>query len=137
MTSTIDLVGEPFAVIESDPGLFSTFIRSIGVQGCQVNELYSIEPWATDHLRPQGLIFCFLWRKDAHRPADFNDPDAERVWFANQLNDDSCASLALLNVLFNTHDIALGQKLRDFRADTEQMSSVVCYIRECCIYFAN
>jgi ubiquitin carboxyl-terminal hydrolase L5 len=120
----LDLVGEPFAVIESDPGVFSTFIRSLGVIGLQVTELYDIEPWAISE-EPQGLIFCFLWHKDVHPAADFNDPDAERVWFANQLNDDACASLAILNVLLNNSDIDLGPRLREFRAETERMSSVV------------
>jgi ubiquitin carboxyl-terminal hydrolase L5 len=121
-----DLVGGPFAVIESDPGVFSSFIRSLGVGGLQVVELYDIEPWAVDHLSPHGLVFCFLWHNDVHRPADFGDPDAERVWFANQLSDDACASLAILNVLLNTSDdVHLGSQLREFKADTERLSSVV------------
>lgn len=121
----LDLVGEPFAVIESDPGVFSTFIRSLGVDGLQVTELYDIEPWATEHLNPQGLIFCFLWHKDAHRPGDFDDPDADRVWFANQLNDDACASMAILNVLLNNPNIDVGPRLREFKNETAEMSPVV------------
>jgi ubiquitin carboxyl-terminal hydrolase L5 len=121
-----DLVGGPFAVIESDPGVFSSFIRSLGVNGLQVVELYDIEPWAVDHLSPYGLVFCFLWHKDVHRATDFDDPDAERVWFANQLSDDACASLAILNVLLNTsNDVDLGPRLREFKTETERMSSVV------------
>lgn len=121
---TLDLVGEPFAVIESDPGLFSTFIRDLGVKGLQVTELYDIEPWATAHLDPKGLIFCFLWQKDVQKPGDF-DPDGERVWFANQLSDDACASLAILNVLFNNPSIDLGERLGEFREETALMSSEV------------
>ncbi|KAJ6532806.1 hypothetical protein B0H10DRAFT_2148262 [Mycena sp. CBHHK59/15] len=48
-----------------------------------------------------------MWRKDAHRPGDFDDPAAERVWFANQLSDDACASLAILNVVLNCPDIEM------------------------------
>lgn len=87
--------------------------------------MYDIEPWAVDHLNPHGLIFCFYWRKDSHRPADFEDPAAERVWFANQLSDDACASHAILNVLLNCPDIDIGNELRHFREETRLMSPVV------------
>jgi ubiquitin carboxyl-terminal hydrolase L5 len=66
-----------------------------------------------------------MWRKDAHRPADFNDPAAERVWFANQLSDDACATHAILNVLLNCPTIDLGDELRAFRRETERMSPLV------------
>ncbi|CAA7269428.1 unnamed protein product [Cyclocybe aegerita] len=120
-----DLVGGPFAVIESDPGVFTSLTRRLGVRGLELVELYDIEPWAVDHLSPHGLILCFLWRKDAHRPADFDDPAAERVWFANQLSDDACATHAILNVLLNCPHVDVGEDLRAFRRETEGMSPVM------------
>ena len=87
--------------------------------------MYDIEPWAVDHLNPYGLIFCFMWHKDSHRPADFEDPAAERVWFANQLSDDACATQAILNVLLNCPDIDIGEELQSFREETKSMSPVV------------
>ncbi|KAG6872824.1 hypothetical protein C0995_006306 [Termitomyces sp. Mi166 len=120
-----DLVGGPFAVIESDPGVFTSLTRKLGVRNIELVEMYDIEPWTTDHLNPHGLILCFLWRKDDHRPADFNDPAAEHVWFANQLSDDACASHAILNVLLNCPEIDVGDDLRKFRTDTEKMLPVM------------
>ncbi|KAK0470625.1 hypothetical protein IW261DRAFT_1000815 [Armillaria novae-zelandiae] len=70
----IDLVGGPFAVIESDPGVFTSLTRKLGVKHLEIVEVYDIEPWAVDHLHPYGLVLCFRWRKDTHRPADFKDP---------------------------------------------------------------
>lgn len=121
----IDLVGGPFAVIESDPGVFTSLTRRLGIRGLELIELYDIEPWATDHLSPRGLIFCFMWRKDAHRPTDFNDPAADRVWFANQLSDDACATHAILNVVLNCPGVELGEELRMFKEETERMSPVI------------
>ncbi|KAI0067512.1 cysteine proteinase [Artomyces pyxidatus] len=118
----LDTVGGPFA---SATGVFSSLVRTLGIRGVEVVEIYDIEPWAVNHLSPHGLIFCFLWHKDHHRPTDFEDPAAERVWFANQLSDDACASLAILNVLLNCPNCDLGQQLTDFRDDTAQMSPVV------------
>ncbi|KAJ7147113.1 cysteine proteinase [Mycena crocata] len=121
----IDLVGAPFAVIESDPCVFTSLTRRVGIRDLEFVELYDIEPWAVDHLSPRGLVFCFLWRKDTHRPGDFDDPAAERVWFANQISDDSCASLAILNISLNCPDIELGEELFTFKQETESMSSVM------------
>ncbi|PPQ70881.1 ubiquitin C-terminal hydrolase [Gymnopilus dilepis] len=121
----MDLVGGPFAVIESDPGVFTSLTRNLGIDGLELVEMYDIEPWAVDHLNPHGLIFCFMWRKDTHRPADFDDPSAERVWFANQLSDDACATHAILNVVLNCPGIEIGDELRRFREDTKDMSPVM------------
>lgn len=106
--------------------------RGFGVKRAELVELYDIEPWAVDHLDPYGLIFCFTWRKDVHRPTDFDDPAADHVWFANQLSDDACATHAILNVLFNCPDIDLGDELTDFREQTQEFSSVV---RRFCDFF--
>lgn len=126
-----DLVGGPFAVIESDPGVFTTLLRKLGVSGLEVTELYSVEPFATDHLNPYGLVFCYLCEDDSalkneyEGSSDLDDPDARSIWFANQLSDDACASQAILNVLFNCKGVNLGRELREFAADTEKMSPVV------------
>ncbi|KAF8152298.1 hypothetical protein B0H34DRAFT_800760 [Crassisporium funariophilum] len=105
--------------------VFTSLTRRLGINGLELVELYDIEPWAVDHLNPHGLIFCFMWRKDSHRPADFDDPAAERVWFANQLSDDACATHAILNVLLNCPNIDIGEEMRNFRAETEMMSPVM------------
>lgn len=127
-----DLIGGPFAVIESDPGVFTTLARTLGVQGLQVVELYDIEPWASDHLHPiYGLIFCFLWRKDSdvlpkkESGGLEDEEDSAKLWFANQLSDDACASMAMLNVLLNVEEVDVGERLRVFRSETERMSSPV------------
>ncbi|KAI0643237.1 cysteine proteinase [Trametes meyenii] len=130
MDGSLDLVGEPFAVIESDPGVFTTLIHKLGVSGLEVIELYSIEPCDTDRLNPYGLIFCYLCDTNsdsADAPStdvELEDPDARSIWFANQLNDDACASLAILNVLLNCKGVQIGQDLEEFATDTHKMSSV-------------
>lgn len=106
-------------------GVFSSLTRGLGVKRVEVVELYDIEPWAVEHLDPYGLVLCFTWHKDTHRPTDFDDPAAERVWFANQLSDDACATHAILNVLFNCPDLELGDELENFRKETQGFSPVV------------
>ncbi|KAI0739428.1 cysteine proteinase [Daedaleopsis nitida] len=131
MQTGLDLVGGPFAVIESDPGVFTTLIRKLGVRGLEVTELYSVEAFATDHLNPYGLIFCYLCEDGSTTKNDFDssdeleDPDARAVWFANQLSDDACSSQAILNVLLNCKGVDLGPELKEFAADTEKMTPVM------------
>ena len=139
----LDLVGGPFSVIESDPGLllpitihieclnthpgvFTTLIRRLGIKHLQFEEVYDIQtPYALSSIKPKGLVLCFMWKHDKHHPAEFNDPAANQIWFANQLSDDSCASLAILNVLFNCLDVDVGEELKRFKEETDEMSSVV------------
>lgn len=111
--------------------MFTAFIRKLGVQGLEVIELYSVEPYETDHLNPYGLIFCYLCDSGDDTTDEFasnedlNDPDARSIWFANQLSDDACASQAILNVLLNCEDVDIGPSLKEFAADTDRMSAVV------------
>ncbi|PBK83197.1 cysteine proteinase [Armillaria gallica] len=103
-------------------GVFTSLTLKLGVKHLDIVEVYDIEPWAVDHLHPYGLVFCFRWRKDTHRPTDFKDPAAEHVWFVNQLSDDACASQAILYVLFNCSDVDIGKELSEFKEYTREMS---------------
>ena len=119
-------------------------MRKLGIQNLEVVELYDIEPWAVDQLRPHGLIFCYLCTEDTesddeHIASNYDgpDPDAADIWFANQLSDDSCASQALLNVVFNCQDVKLGLTLQHFYNDTEKMNWVVCILPFCSFTLPN
>ncbi|KAK0234734.1 hypothetical protein EDD85DRAFT_955578 [Armillaria nabsnona] len=89
----IDLIGGPFAVIESDSGVFTSLTRKLGVKHLEIVELYDIEPRAVDHLHPYGLI-----------------------------SDDACASQAILNILFNCSSVEIGRELSEFKEYTRDMS---------------
>ncbi|KAJ6511734.1 cysteine proteinase [Mycena vulgaris] len=52
---SVDLVGGLFAVIESDPGVFTSLARRVGIRGLELVELFDIEPDAIVHLNPRGL----------------------------------------------------------------------------------
>ena len=105
-------------------GVFTTLIRKLGVEGVAVEEVYDIQ-WGLDSLHPKGLVLCFNWRKDSHHASDFQVPAAKDVWFANQLEDDACASLAILNIVNNCPDIKVRSSLNEFKLETMQMSSKV------------
>ena len=45
----------------------------------------------------------------------------KNVWFANQVPDFACASVAMLNIVNNIKGLHMGKELRDFRTFTENM----------------
>lgn len=141
-SASLDLVGGPFAIIESDPrqalelhpysllilmytGIFTSLTCKLGVKHLEIVEVYDIEPWAIDHLHLYGLVFCFCWRKDTRRPTNFKDLAAEHVLFANQLSNDACASQAILNILFNCSEVDIGKELSEFKEYMREMSPKV------------
>jgi hypothetical protein len=74
-----------------------------------------------------------LWRKDndvlpnkESSGLEDGEDDSAKLWFANQLSDDACASMAILNVLLNVEEVDIGEGLKVFRGETERMSSPVC-----------
>lgn len=49
----------------------------------------------------------------------------EDLWFANQVIDNSCASLALLNIILNVPGLEIGQHLTEFKNFTRDFSPPV------------
>jgi ubiquitin carboxyl-terminal hydrolase L5 len=106
------------------------------VRGLEVAEIYDIEPWATDHLNPRGLIFCYPCndsddrdKKEENIPEDdiFPDPDAKDIWYAHQLSNDACASQTILNIVLNLKGVEMENLLKQFHADTCKMDPIVSY----------
>jgi ubiquitin carboxyl-terminal hydrolase L5 len=50
-----------------------------------------------------------------------NEADSSQVWFANQVPDYACASVALLNIVNNIPGLKMGKELRDFKEFTKDM----------------
>ena len=115
--------------------MFTTLIRTLGVRGVAVEEVYDIHPGALERPAPLGLVLCFTCQNEdddshgrsrkTHRAGVSTRDAAEAIWFANQLVDDACASLAILNVLFNCPGVELGDELEAFKVETAEMSPKV------------
>ncbi|TKA70771.1 hypothetical protein B0A55_05468 [Friedmanniomyces simplex] len=120
--------------IESDAGVFTFLIESLGVKNVQFEELISLDVEALQQLNPTGIIFLFKYPTDEKpsrdKPLDgefdyaaVEGPHAEDelpVWFAAQTIQNACGTQALLSVVFNKdrpHEkgqIKIGPDLQDF-----------------------
>jgi len=125
LKSERDLIGGPFAVTESEPDLFTTPVHTLGVQGLQAAELHDIRP-PSSYLR-LGLLLRYhdVLPKEEPNGPEVEEDDSAKLWFMNQLGDDACASVAIMNVLPNLEEVGVGERLREFRKETERMSSLV------------
>lgn len=70
-----------------------------------------------------GLIFLYRYRPDSDALQETVCPD--NVWFANQISDNSCATVSLLNIINNIPGVGLGEHLKSFRDFTQDLTPVL------------
>ncbi|KAK4977405.1 hypothetical protein LTR66_010728 [Elasticomyces elasticus] len=110
--------------IESDAGVFTFLLESLGVKNVQFEELISLDADSLRALSPlHGVIFLFKYptgEKRSETPGDgaFDYDAVENgVWFAAQTIQNACGTQALLSVLLNKdgEDMVIGPSLSDFK----------------------
>ncbi|KAJ4982985.1 Ubiquitin carboxyl-terminal hydrolase 2-like protein 1 [Stagonosporopsis vannaccii] len=112
-----------FCEIESEPAFFSAILQDMGVQDINVREVVAMHPdFLGDLPRPiHGLILLYRYRE--HGSSDQTLGEGSHVWFANQLPaQNSCATLAMINILMNNTDIKIGEHLQQFKDFTKDMA---------------
>ncbi|KAK9321212.1 ubiquitin carboxyl-terminal hydrolase [Lipomyces orientalis] len=118
--------------LESDAGVFTELVESLGVKSVELDELHSLD---ADYLRAlaplYGVIFLFKYTHAALAPTTPGvpqdgsyDPDAEQsIFFARQKIQNACATQAILLVVLNRSDIQLGSALTEFKGFVEGFDS--------------
>lgn len=72
---------------------------------------------------PQPVLGFVLLCKYAGEDDEETDEVPESLWFANQTMANGCATVALLNILMNSPEVQLGEKLSEFKKTTQDLSS--------------
>lgn len=84
--------------------------------------MYSLDEDTLNTLQPiYGLIFLFRWREEPDSTVSELTCPPE-IWFANQVIDNACASLALLNIVLNIKDADIGDALTSFKDFTQDFT---------------
>lgn len=112
-------------MIESDPGVFTELLESLGCEQGQLEELWSLdEETLAAHGEIFGLIFLFQWQRTergssatAKKPCLAEDQVPEGLFFAHQVTTNACATQAILSVMLN-QDLELGPTLNEFKEFT-------------------
>ncbi|KAG7090949.1 hypothetical protein E1B28_010019 [Marasmius oreades] len=107
---------------ESDPGVFTELLKTLGVPYI-VDDLYSLDEESLSALQPlHALIFLFKWvpqssNQNSAGKFDTNFPG----FFAHQVVNNACATLAVLNALGNIPSLKSGRQLEDLMSFTTGM----------------
>ncbi|CAK8686167.1 ubiquitin carboxyl-terminal hydrolase isozyme L5-like [Clavelina lepadiformis] len=108
-----------WCLIESDPGVFTELIKDFGVEGVQVEEIFSLDAENFNVLKPiYGLIFLFKCVPDSKEEGSIvEDSRLDDIFFAKQVISNACATQAIISVLLNAKDenIRLGSTLQEFK----------------------
>lgn len=108
--------------MESEPAFFNVMLKDMGVHGVKTSEVWSLDDNELVVL-PQpvhALIFLFRYRETNKDDLETECPAG--VWYAEQVPDYACATVALLNIVNNIPGLEMGKDLRNFKGFTQDMS---------------
>ncbi|KAM0790745.1 hypothetical protein ACM66B_004598 [Microbotryomycetes sp. NB124-2] len=115
-----------WSLTESDPAVFTGILKELGVQGLIVEELYGLDQGLIASLHPvKAFVFLFKYVGRSGRvnqDGTLREP-AVPHYFAHQVINNACATLALLNATMNVDDatIELGTELDSLRAFSKDL----------------
>lgn len=102
---------------------FRELLKTLGVP-LIVDDLYSLDPESLSLLQPlHALIFLFKWLPSSNEPSSSaGEPDPHFPgFFAHQVVNNACATLAVLNALGNIPSLPTGSQLADLNNFTTGM----------------
>ncbi|KAL7703087.1 ubiquitin carboxyl-terminal hydrolase [Lotmaria passim] len=112
-----------WCLIESDPAVFTEMIQMVGVKGVSVEDLLVLDAsMLQQYEHVYGLVLLFKWQSaEQAAPLGTVVRDAP-VFFAKQVIENACATLAIVNTLCNYgNQIELGPKMQQYLSFSQAM----------------
>ncbi|KAI0823329.1 ubiquitin-specific protease [Trametes gibbosa] len=120
---SVDDDSSGWQLTESDPGVFTELLKTLGVP-LVVDDLYSLDSETLSQLQPlHALIFLFKWVTNESGTASTSgqyDPDFPG-FFAHQVVNNACATLAVMNAIGNIPGLQMGPQLAELLSFTAGM----------------
>lgn len=110
-------------LMESDPGVFTILLKTLGLP-LIVDDLYSLDSDSLATLQPiHALVFLFKWvaSSDERGGGDGVYDDDFPGFFAHQVVNNACATLAVLNGVCNIPQLEMGSELQELISFTTGM----------------
>lgn len=110
-----------WCTIESDPGVFTELVETLGVQDVEFRELVTLDPEDFSRMGTvHGVVFLFKWREQDYTAeaiqASGSYDHSESIFFAKQTVNNACATQAIINALLNVETVKdVGPTLSEFR----------------------
>ncbi|KAJ3127329.1 ubiquitin carboxyl-terminal hydrolase [Nowakowskiella sp. JEL0407] len=115
----------PFQPLESDPWIFSKLCQTLGVEGVQFEDVWSLDEDCLGNLKPiYGFIFLFFWSRSDSEESNEHGVVPDELYFANQVGENACATQGIINLVMNVPGLNIGEKLRSFKEFTNEFSPV-------------
>ncbi|KAI8889460.1 hypothetical protein K501DRAFT_267003 [Backusella circina FSU 941] len=99
---------EPYTtwhIIKPEAAIFTDIILEYGIDGIIAQNILDVDDY--DKLSEDttfGLIFAYKTESLQHQDNSVENPDAANIVFTYQIIDNSCATLSLVNILFNIEE---------------------------------
>ncbi|KAI3319906.1 cysteine proteinase [Xylariaceae sp. AK1471] len=108
--------------LESEPAFFNAMLQDLNAKDLKVQEVFGLDEMILADLpKPvYGLIFLYQWTNE-DESNDARQDCPENLWFGNQTTANACATVALMNIIMNTHAVKLGPELEEFRNMTQAL----------------
>ncbi|CAG8548276.1 13188_t:CDS:10 [Dentiscutata heterogama] len=119
----------PWVKLQSEPSLFTALMYDLGVKGAKATEVFVLDQQDNfdDLGEIYGLVFLFKMIGDVtgdvkglHKGTDYEPLEEypKNVYFANQVVENACATLAVLNIVLNCPQLEIDQELKEFKEFT-------------------
>ncbi|OAF64132.1 hypothetical protein A3Q56_08163 [Intoshia linei] len=114
-----------WCLMESDPGVFTELLKNFGVEGLQIDEPWELSyQWFEQTKYVYGIILLFKMDSNELVHGEY-DKVRKDIYFSKQIAPNSCATIALLNIVMNIdcEEIEKGKIVNNIMDFTKEFTS--------------